>query len=53
MIYTRINGYQYKVYFTQDGTTFIRTNDKDTFITVPNNISLKKMLSMSFFRVKY
>lgn len=53
MIFTRINGKQYRVYFTQDGTTFIRTDDKDTFVTVPNNITFKEMLNMSFFRVKF
>ena len=50
MIFCTINGHKYRVLFGPDYTTFVDVNDKDTWISIENMSSMKKVLKNPFFR---
>ena len=50
MIYCTINGYKYRVFFGLDYTTFIDVKDKDTWISIENNTTIKNVTKNPFFR---
>ena len=50
MIYCTINGYKYRVLFGPDYTTFVDVKDKDTWISIENNTTMKNVTKNPFFR---
>lgn len=51
-IHCRINGRKYRCIITPSSMSFIDVKDKGRFITVDDNISIKKLIGKLFFKRK-